>query len=140
MNFNLSEGLSEMSEKELGKSEMLSVETFASNTLRDYIAPRSAGANVKDRIRYGARVLGWSFTRTKDVWYADPRVSLSGAELRDIEDKSGISYGRAEARSVKQLIAQADALLEGTDEDFHRPFVAAIRALFGALDRTGTPR
>lgn len=127
-----------MSENQLEKTEMMSVESFASNTLRDYVAPRGSGVSVKDRIRLAARYLGWSFTRTKDVWYADPRVSISGTELRDIEKISGITYGRAEARSVEQLIAKADALLMGADEDFHRPFVAALRAFFGAVDRSGT--
>lgn len=107
--------------------------------LRDVIAPPGAGVNIQDRVRVAARKLGWSFTRTKDVWYADPRVSIDGDDLVKIEEVSGISYGRAEVRSINQLIAQADALLEGADEDFHRPFVAAIRAFFGALDRSGTP-
>jgi hypothetical protein len=127
-----------MSEKQLGKSEMVSVESFASNTLKDYVAPKGSGVNVSDRIRLAARFLGWTYTRTKDVWYADPRVSVSGRELRKIEEVSGITYGRAEARSVEQLIAKADSLLMGSDEDFHGPFVAAIRAFFGAVDRSGT--
>lgn len=127
-----------MSEKQLGKNRM-STATFAQRTLRDVIAPPGAGVNIQDRVRVAARKLGWSFTRTKDVWYADPRVSIDGDELVKIEEVSGISYGRAEVRSINQLIAQADALLEGADEDFHRPFVAAIRAFFSALDRAGTP-
>lgn len=124
-----------MSENELGKSEMVSVETFASNTLKDYVAPKGSGVNVSDRIRLAARYLGWSYTRTKDVWYADPRVSISGTELRDIEKVSGITYGRAEARSVEQLIAKADALLMGADANSHSPLVAALCALISALDR-----
>jgi hypothetical protein len=129
-----------MSENELGKSEMVSVETFASNTLKDYVAPKGSGVNVSDRIRLAARYLGWSYTRTKDVWYADPRVSISGTELRDIENVSGITYGRAEARSVEQLIAKADALLMGADANSHSPFVAALCALISALDRPGIGR
>ena len=60
-----------MSENRLEKSEMSSVE-FSSTALKRYVAPKGAGQNVKDRIRVAARKLGWSFSRTKDVWYADP--------------------------------------------------------------------
>jgi len=94
--------------------------------------------NVKARIRHASRALGWSHSRTKDAWYADPRISISAKELRDIEEASGLRYGRQELKEIDRLIARADALLDGHDPDFHRPFVAAIRAFFGALDRTGT--
>lgn len=128
-----------MSEKRLEKSEMSTVD-FASDVLRSRVAPIGSAQSVSERIRIAARRLGWTHTRTKDVWYADPRVSISAEEMRDIEDKAGVKYGRAEVRSIEDLIAKADALLEGQDADFHRPFVAALRAFVGALHRTGTER
>ncbi len=124
-----------MSEKRLEKSEMSSVD-FASTALQRYVAPRASGRNIKDRIRIASRKLGWSFSRTKDVWYADPRVSISVDEMREIEETAGVKYGRAEVRTIDDLIAKADALLDGQDADFHRPFVDAFRAFVGALDRT----
>lgn len=83
-----------------------------------------------------ARRLRWSASRTKDVWYADPRVSLKATELRQIEEAAGVRYGKQELAEVDALIARAEALLHGSDEDFHRPFVAALRAFIGALDRS----
>ncbi|NLS03591.1 hypothetical protein HGP14_09495 [Rhizobium sp. P32RR-XVIII] len=137
-----------MSEKQLEKSEMSSVD-FASTALKKHVAPKGSGENVKDRIRIAARRLGWSFTRTKDVWYADPRVSISAEELRVIEEKAGITYARAELREVDELIARAnefiaraDALLARPDADRFRPLVNGckplvdgIRAFIGAMDR-----
>jgi len=124
-----------MSKNRWDKTEMSTL-VFAQDVLKNDIAPLGSAQNVKDRIRLAARRLGWSFTRTKDVWYADPRVSIDGEELRAIEQVSGVSYGRSEARSVDDLIARAEALLEGKDADFHRPFVAALRAFVGAIYRT----
>lgn len=39
---------------------------------------------------------------------------------------------------IDSYIARADALLDGTDADFYRPFVAAFRAFHRALARPGT--
>lgn len=125
-----------MSEMSSEKSEMSSVE-FVSGALQRRVAPPSYG-QVKARIRHAARALGWSYSRTKDAWYADPRISLSADEVRDIEKATGLRYAREEIKDIDRLISRADALLEGSDADFHRPFVAALRAFFGALDRTGT--
>jgi hypothetical protein len=120
------------------KSKMSSVE-FGSYALRNHIAPPTMG-QVKARIRHAARRLQWSFTRTRDVWYADERISLSADELRTIEEETGLRYGREEVRSVEALITQAEALLGGSDEDFHRPFLAALRAVARIADRSRTER
>jgi len=127
MNETMTEGSSEMSEIRVEKSEMLSVE-FAQYALRAHVAPASLGS-VKTRLRHAARRLKWTANRTKDTWYADPRISISADEIRQIEELTGLRYGREELRSVEQLISQADALLMGTDEDFHRPFLTALRAV-----------
>jgi hypothetical protein len=124
-----------MSEKQLGKSEMSSV-AFASSTMKNRIAPIGSATNVEARIRLAARRLGWTFSRTKDVWYADPRVSIDVDEMRVIEETADVKYGRAEVRSIDELIAKADALLEGQDPDFYRPMVDAFRAFVRSLDRT----
>lgn len=109
---------------------------FASDAMQQWIAPPGVAQSVKERIGIAARKLGWSFGRTRAVWYADERVALRPRELRRIEEMAGVRYGREEVREVSDLIRQADALLLGVDPDFHRPFVAAFRAFFGALDRS----
>lgn len=125
-----------MSETTSGKSEMSSVE-FVSSTLRERVAPPSLGS-TKARIRHASRRLGWSASRVKDAWYADPRISISADELRAIEETAGVRYGREELREIDAYIARADALLDGPDADFYRPFVAAFSAFHRALARPGT--
>ncbi|MCC0809068.1 hypothetical protein FPV16_23185 [Methylobacterium sp. W2] len=36
---------------------------------------------VKARIRRAAKMLGWSFSRTKDLWYCDPRTRVDRPEI-----------------------------------------------------------
>lgn len=108
---------------------------FASSALRKRIAPPGRAPSVGERIRAAALDLRWTFSRTKDVWYADPRVSLKPRELRDVEETAGVRYGREELRTIDQLIANADALLDGQEADFYRPFVTAFRTMAGAFDR-----
>lgn len=126
-----------MSEKSSEKSNMSSVE-FVQDTLRNRVAPPGVGVNVSDRIRTAARRLGWSYSRTRDAWYADPRISINADEMRAIEEHAGVRYGRREVKEIDAYIARASALLEGPDPDFHRPFIAALRAFFGAVAGPGT--
>ena len=115
---------------------MSSVE-FVQMALRERVAPPSVGS-VKARINHAARRLGWSASRTQDAWYADPRISIKADELRAIEETTGLRYGRQELQEIDAYIARADALLDGPEADFYRPFVAAFRAFHRALARPGT--
>jgi hypothetical protein len=123
-----------MSNKSSEKSEMSEL-MWASERLQRDIAPHGS---VKERVRDAARTLGWKHSRARTIWYADERASIKPKELRRIEEITGVEYGRSDRAEVDRLIAKADALLMGNDPDFHGPFVAAVRAFFGALDRTGT--
>lgn len=123
-----------MSENRSEKSEMSSVE-FVQSALRERVAPPSLGS-VKARLRHASRQLGWTANRTKDAWYADPRISISADELRAIEDRTGLRYGREEIRTNDELIDRATAFLDGPEADFYRPFVTAFRAMARAFDRT----
>lgn len=127
-----------MSETTSKKSEMSSAE-FVQHALHSHIAPPPIGS-VKARIRHAARRLGWSATRTKDAWYADPRIALRADEIRDVEQTTGLRYGLEEVRSIDELIARADSLLVGPHEDFYRPFFAALRAVARLADRAGIER
>lgn len=123
-----------MSNKSSEKSEVSEL-LWASEQMRERIAPRGS---VKERIRNAALALGWKFSRARTVWYADERASLKPRELRRVEEIAGVEYGREEFRSVDRLIANADALLMGSDPDFLGAFVAAFRTFAGALDRART--
>ena len=115
---------------------MSSVE-FVQSALHERVAPRELGGS-KERIRHAARRLGWTYSRTKDAWYADPRISVRADEVRDIEEMTGLHYGRKELREIDAYIARADALLDGPEADFYRPFVDAFRAFHRALAGPGT--
>lgn len=125
-----------MSENRSEKSEMSSVE-FVQYAMRDRVAPPRVGA-TKARIRHASRALGWSYSRTKDAWYADPRISINADELREIENATGLRYAQEELRTNEDLIAQASALLVGHETDFYSAFFAALRALARPANRTGT--
>lgn len=114
-----------MSEKSEKASEMSCVE-FTQYALRERIAPPALGS-VKARIGHASRRLGWGYSRVKDCWYADPRISISADEIMAIEHLTGLEYGREEIRTNDALIAQAEALVG--DADFLGAFLAALRAL-----------
>lgn len=124
-----------MSEYRSEKSEMSTVD-FCQKALREEIAPPSIGS-VLARIRYASRRLGWSYTRTKDAWYADPRMSIKPEELFRIEAVSGLTYARQEVRKHDAAIERANALLDGQDPNLVRTVVAAV---FAALGISHSPR
>jgi hypothetical protein len=125
MTNNMEKTMSKKSEYRVEKSEMSSVE-FVSCAMRERVAPPSLGS-VKARIRYASRALGWTASRTKDAWYADPRISISADELRTVEDKTGLRYGREELRTNDELIAKIESMVG--DETFLSAFLAALRSL-----------
>lgn len=122
-----------MSEKASEKSEMSTVE-FCQRALREEISPPVIGS-VKARISAASRQLGWSYTRTRDAWYADPRISIKPEELFRVEAVSGLSYARQEMRKNDTAIARAEALLDGEDPRLLRTLVAAVREAFGIRHR-----
>jgi hypothetical protein len=107
--------------------------TWARNALQNHVAPIGSAQTVKARIRLSARRLKWKFSRVAAVWYADERVSMKPRELRQIEEITGLEYGRQELRAVEDLISNADALLMGNDPDFYGAFVAGMRAFASAF-------
>lgn len=116
----------------------MSSSAFVQMALRTEVAPPAMGS-VKTRITHAARKLGWSLSRTKDAWYADPRISIDADEMNRVEEVSGLTYARQEMRTNDELIAKLDALMEG-DADFYGAFRAALRSFIGLSDRTGDQR
>jgi hypothetical protein len=107
---------------------------FCQDILQRKIAPIAAG-NVAERIRLCAQRLGWSISRTRDVWYADYRVRIRPEEIEKIEQIAGVRYERSEASKVKGAISRADAFLADEDENFHRAFDAAMRTFISVFHR-----
>jgi hypothetical protein len=127
MSATCTEELRKMPKSKQEMSEMSSVE-FVQYALRERVAPPSLGS-IKARIRYASRTLGWTANRTKDAWYADPRISISADELREIEKRTGLRYAQEELRTNDDLIAKAEALMVGHEADFYSAFIAALRSL-----------
>lgn len=128
-----------MSEKKSEKPKMSSVE-FAQYALREGIAPPTLGS-LKARLRHATHVMrrkNWSANRVKDCWYADPRIRPDADEIRDLEQLTGLKYGKQELTEIDALISRAGALLNSQDADFHSAFIAAVRAFTGSLHRPGT--
>lgn len=115
-----------MSNNRVEKSEMSAVD-FCQSALQERIAPPSIG-NIKQRLLKAARATGWSYNRVRDVWYADPRISIKAEELVQIERLSKLEYARKEARDYEEIMARAEALLDGQHADFFGPFVDAMRS------------
>ncbi|RAS13525.1 hypothetical protein [Ensifer adhaerens] len=123
-----------MRKTRMEKSEMSTVE-FCQFALRERIAPPSVGS-VKERIVYAARKMGWTHTRTRDVWYADPRVSIKADQLVKVEAISGLEYARQEVRKNDDAIARATALLGSQDAHLLGEIVAALLQMVGLQNRT----
>lgn len=134
--------VSEVSKKASEFSKMQTAE-FVQDALHVRLAPPSMGS-VKARLRHAQRELrarGWTANRVRDLWYADERASEpKWTEIHDLEELTGLEFARQELRTNDQLIANAEALLMGSDPDFVSAFVAALRTFAGALDRSRTGR
>lgn len=113
----------------------MSSTAFASTSLQELVAPLGSAGGKMERIRLAARRLGWQYNRTKDVWYADPRVRMRPEEIRDIEQLTGIRYGRDEIREIDTFIAKADAIMASSGKGGRRPFLTALCAFMGIEDR-----
>ena len=123
-----------MSENRSEKNRMSSVE-FAQFALREGVAPASLGS-LKARLRHATTVMrrrNWSANRVKDCWYADPRISPNADEILDLQEITGLQYGKQELTEIDALISRAGALLNGQDPDFHSAFVAAVRTFTSSL-------
>jgi hypothetical protein len=106
------------------KSEML-LPREASVLVRRVAEPRTVGDSVKSAISRAARRLGWQFSRTKDIWYANAR-RIDAAEL-DALRRANAEIEEAAGR----LLALRDALI-AKDPAFHCDDVRALeRALRG---------
>lgn len=113
--------------------------TWASDMLRTQVSPPGTAQYVETRIRNAAKALGWKFSRAREIWYEDERVAVRPRELRQIEEYTGLRYGRRELTELDALIGRADALLMGQDPDFYRAFADGLRALARLVDRSRTP-
>lgn len=105
------------------------------------IVPRDS-RSIQEWITATARKLGWTYTRTKDVWYADAR-RIDGHEKeqlkaikakRDADTASEKRIARNEYAELCDRISRLETALAIADEDHGRPLIDALRAIMGRVD------
>lgn len=90
--------------------------------------PRPPADSTKAAIVRAMRKLGWSYERTRHVWYGDVRrVSVREMDqLRALEQERDHAAMSAERRHHFEQLAALRARLAVRDEGFHRADIAAI--------------
>jgi hypothetical protein len=109
----------------------------ASEILQKRIAPVGLCQSVAERIRHASRKLGWSYSRTKEIWYANSRT-IRYEEMLKAKEVAGLADGKQELAEVDLLIANADRLLDRKNPAFKRAFRAGIRAFLSTLHQPRT--
>jgi hypothetical protein len=109
-----------MSEDRSELSEMSSV-SEARLLVHRVAEPREVGDSVKAAIVRAARRLGFSHSRTRDLWYGGARRidSEEMDKLRDIAAKRDADQARANVLAMRNGLA-------ATDAEFHRPTIDAL--------------
>lgn len=107
----------------------------ASALVRDVAEPRPVGDSVKAAIVRAARRLGFTFTRTKDIWYGDARRIDSGEmdALRRAKAERRQSEARGEARAAVGRLLALREMLARRDPHFHREDIAALERALRAM-------
>jgi hypothetical protein len=96
----------------------------AQSLLREIVAP----ATGKAAWRVAQRKLRWSYNRVRDVYYADPRIKISGAEIDQL--RLAKSQRQTEGPTIFELQAQLGILAERLarlDPGFHIESLQAVR-------------
>lgn len=119
-----------MFEKQSDKSAMSS-SSEASALVRQIAEPRPVGDSIKSAIGRASRRLGFSFSRTKDIWYAHAR-RIHADEIDRLRDHAG---RREAALAIENLLVMRNRLA-AIDPEFHRD---TIDALERALNSVGRP-
>ncbi len=106
---------------------------LASTLIRESVHV-DAGATIARRVMLTARKLGWSYTRTNDIWRRQARRidAFEMDQLRAAKIANQIQEARRAYAELTDLIASMEASLDHIDPDFYRPDVADLRNSRGA--------
>lgn len=118
-----------MFENQSGKRKMSSARE-ASALVRQIAEPRPVGDSVKSAIGRAARRLGFSFSRTKDIWYAHARR----IHAEEIDQLRGQAARREAALAVENLLVLRNRLIQ-TDPEFHRDTIGALERALASVGR-----
>lgn len=119
---------SELSDRSSAFSDTSSEISDAMRIVHLAAEPRPPADSAKAAIGRAARNLGWSYTRTRDVWYGDARrITVAEMDqLRALEQvRDHVELSRERQRHAEQLAALRGRLAV-RDGDFHRADIEAI--------------
>lgn len=118
---DLSDTLSAISDNASEISDAMRIVHFAAE-------PRPPADSAKAAIRRACQRLGWSYTRTRDVWYGDARrITVAEMDqLRALEQERDHAAARAEQHRHMQQLHALRAKLQFNDPDFHAADIEAI--------------
>lgn len=129
----MSEFLTEDSEKSTERGVVfMSAVSEASYLLRRAAEPRPVGDSIKQAITRAARRCGLAPSRVEDIWRGEARL-VRAEEMDAIRRAAAKSPSAQEAEARDELIelrgriARLEELLMASDQDFHRPSLAALR-------------
>jgi hypothetical protein len=135
---------SELDMSDKSSEKKVSVLVEAQSLIRSLAEPAPAADKVKAAIRRAHRKLPtWTPNRVRDVWNADRRISIRGAEIDELraavaarkrEEKAASN----ELREFRERLARLEAALLSTDKDFHRETLTALREQAGGPRRNGS--
>lgn len=88
----------------------------AATLVRLVAEPRTVDDSVKAAIRRAARRLGWSFSRTRGVWYRDARrvTATEMDQLRARVRRDGEEASRDDLAELKARIQRIEQIIEET--------------------------
>jgi hypothetical protein len=92
----------------LTNSEPRSYIEEARNLVRHCVEPRPVAESTKGAIRRASQLLNLSFSRTKDIWYGDPRLRIDAMEMdaiRQVADQAELTRAvTAVEFTIKRLL------------------------------------
>jgi hypothetical protein len=100
--------------------------------------PRPVGDSVKEAVNRASRALGWSVSRTRDIWYGEAH-RLDSREmdaLRAVERRQNLRSIEADYRKNFEQLSALRARLQSRDPDFHKDDIAAIGWLVTELQNS----
>jgi hypothetical protein len=81
--------------------------------LVELAGPQQQHDTVARKVKRVAESLGWSLTRTRDVWYCDPRVNISAQELAQVDAAISNSPATKSRENLEERVAKLEAHVFG---------------------------
>lgn len=127
--------VSARSDLSLENSDKSSDISNAMRMVRIAAEPRQVGDSIKSSISRAARTLGWTPTRTRDVWYGTARrIDVAEMDaLRGLERRKFESDFITERRRHIEQVAVLRTRLQMRDGEFHRDDIAALDWMLGEV-------